>query len=195
MPTLHRLFVALSLMLVVTVASAAGVTPHNYFGNDYSAHLLDMVEKYHLPKARQQMKNEGTIQWALADVEFVLSWFPNHPQALEMATTIARKKGAPESADKYYVRALQMYPSSGMTRLLYALHLHRTRRVDQAIEEYHKAIEMEPDNANAYYNLGLALLSEDRVAEAKKAAEKAYALGYPLPGLRKMLAERTRKSD
>lgn len=191
----HRLPLALLLMLAMAVASAEGVTPHDYYGGNYDPTLLKNVEKFHLPKARRQMDSAGTVQWAKADVEFVLAWFPNHPEALQLASQIARMQGAPKSADKYYVRALQMYPDSGMTRLLYALHLHRSGRLDQAIEAYHKSIALDPDNANAYYNLGLALLSQNKLAEAKEAADRAYGLGYPLPGLRRMLAERAQQRN
>lgn len=192
MTVLFRLPLALSLMLIVAVASAEGVTPHDYYSRNYDPTLLDNVEKFHLPKARRQMQSEGTVQWAIADVEFVLAWFPNHPEALQLASQIAQMQGTPKAADKYYTRALQMYGDSGMTRLLYGLHLHRSGRLDKAIEAYHKAIELDPNNANAYYNLGLALLSQDKVAEAHEAAEHAYDLGYPLPGLRRLLAERAK---
>lgn len=195
MTVLYRLPLALSLMLVVAVASAEGVTPHDYYSGNYDPTLLDNVEKFHLPKARRQMKSEGTIQWAQQDIEFVLAWFPNHPEALQLASQIANMGGTPKAADKYYIRALQMYGDSGMTRLLYGLHLHRSGRIDQAIEAYHKAISLAPDNANAYYNLGLALLSQGKVAEAREAAKQAYALGHPLPGLRRMLAKHARQGE
>lgn len=193
MANLHRLALALSLMLTSSLACAAGVTPHDYYSGHYDDKLLHNVEKYHLPKARRQMQSEGTLHFAMADVKFVLAYFPNHPKALQLVSEIARKQGAPKSADQYYVRALQLFGDSSMTELLYGLHLHRTGRVDQAIEAYHKAIELGPKNANAYYNLGLALLKQGKVDEAKEAAEHAYSLGHPLPGLREMLAEHARK--
>ena len=50
------------------------------------------------------------------------------------------------------------------------------------------AIELEPDNATINYNLGLLYLKAKDYDKAAEYADKAYALGFPLPGLRNQLA-------
>ncbi len=127
------------------------------------------------------MQSPGTIKWALADVEFVLAYFPNHPQALSLATEIARRMGSPKQADRYYEKAIQLYPGSAQTWMLYGIQLHRTGRLEDAIKKYRKALKLDNNLAEAHYNLGLALLKVGRVEEAQQHADKAYAMGYPLP--------------
>lgn len=43
------------------------------------------------------------------------------------------------------------------------------------------------NSAELYYNMGLAFFKINDYAESKKYADKAYALGYRLPGLRDQL--------
>jgi hypothetical protein len=48
-------------------------------------------------------------------------------------------------------------------------------------------VELMPDSAEAHYNLGLLYVRSGEYAEARTHAGRAYALGYPLPGLRDQL--------
>lgn len=182
--------IALALLTVLAPAMAANVTPHNYYSDSYDDHLLHMVEKYHLDEARQKMQSEGTMQWATEDVEFMLAYFPNHPVALQLATEIGIRKGTPKLADRYYEQALELYPQTAQTWVLYGIHLHRTGRLEEAVEKYRRAIDLNDSSVNAHYNLGLALVDLGRLDEARDQAKRAYALGYPLPGLRNQLKAR-----
>ena len=51
------------------------------------------------------------------------------------------------------------------------------------------AVEMAPENATINYNLGLVYMKLKDYDNAKIYADKAYSLGFPLPGLRNQLAE------
>ncbi len=175
------------LILIGPAVSVAAVSPHNYYSSDHSEKLLHMVESYHLPPAREKMQHRGQLKWALGDVEFVLAYFPNHPQALSLATEITRRMGSPKEADHYYEHAVQLYPGSAQTWMLYGIQLHRTGRIKEAVEKYRKALELNDNLAEAHYNLGLALVELNQIDEARKHADKAYAMGYPLPGLRDQL--------
>jgi TPR repeat protein len=52
-----------------------------------------------------------------------------------------------------------------------------------------------PDNATAHYNLGLLYFDKKNYSKAKVHAEKAYALNFPLPGLRNRLKKVGKWSD
>jgi Flp pilus assembly protein TadD len=90
-------------------------------------------------------------------------------------------------AEEYFSRALMLFPDSASTHGIYGVYLHRRGQLEDAITQYRKAISLQKDYSEAYYNLGLALLDKGKAEEANKAAQKAYALDYPLPGLRKLL--------
>jgi tetratricopeptide (TPR) repeat protein len=57
----------------------------------------------------------------------------------------------------------------------------------QAAKRFRQALERDPENAEAHYNLGLTLIEQGRYAEAREHAERAYDLDYPLPGLKRRL--------
>ena len=75
------------------------------------------------------------------------------------------------------------------TYTIQGMYLQNTGRTDQAIENYKKALERNPDSLNAHYNLGLAYVSKKNFEEANRHAQQAYALGMNLPGLRNMLTK------
>ena len=58
---------------------------------------------------------------------------------------------------------------------------------DAAIQQLNEAHRLAPESAEIQYNLGLTLLSLGEVDAAARHAHDAYALGYPLPGLRRKL--------
>ena len=48
-------------------------------------------------------------------------------------------------------------------------------------------IQVDPNNANVHYNLGLLYFDQKDYPKARAAAQRAYELGFALPGLKKML--------
>jgi tetratricopeptide (TPR) repeat protein len=48
--------------------------------------------------------------------------------------------------------------------------------LDEAIQHYERAIQLDPDYANAHFNLGLALAGQGRAAEAEQHFEQALKL-------------------
>jgi hypothetical protein len=50
-----------------------------------------------------------------------------------------------------------------------------------------KAVELQPDNPNINYNMGLVYAKQRQYDKALPFAQKAYAAKFPLPGLKQML--------
>jgi len=147
------------------------------------------VEKYHLGQAREKAnrKDEKAAAYAWDDIEFILRRFPNHPQALLIATELSLRLDERARVHRYMERAVTFDPRPAEPWILYGIFLHRWGDYAGAVEKYRAALERNPEHPEAWYNLGLAYFALKRYDEAEEAARKAYALGYPLPGLREKL--------
>ncbi len=66
-----------------------------------------------------------------------------------------------------------MSPTHGRAHMDFAICLSRTGSFDKACEYFTKAIELMPDNPEAYYNYGYALELENRTEEALDQMKKA----------------------
>lgn len=139
--------------------------------------------------------NAGSL---IGDLDFVLKVFPNHPYALAVMAKVQLRPGFsrqhPMRRDYYYPtmncyfeRALQMAPSDSNVYVVLAIHEHRQKHYENAKSHYLKAIAINADSAEAHYNLGLLLFTMGESEDALKHAHAAYALGYPLSGLRDKL--------
>ncbi len=166
----------------------AGKPVENYYGN-YDPEHLWAVEKYHLGPAREKAnrtdKKAATYAWE--DIEFILRHFPNHPQALLIATELSLRLNERARVQRYMDRAVGFDPRPAEPWIIYGIFLHRWGDYAGAVEKYQEAVKRNPDHPEAWYNLGLAYFALKRYDEAEEAARKAYALGYPLPGLREKL--------
>ena len=65
--------------------------------------------------------------------------------------------------------------------------LLRVNRTSEALKYLESARNSGIQDANLHYNLGLAYVKLKRYDEAMTEARKAYAMGFPLPGLRNQL--------
>ena len=162
----------------------------NYYSTDaHAKRRIQVVEQYHWEPALEclRTKRYGCAQ---SELLFILTWVPNHPYALLKFSELTNRMQEPDKADSYFDAAMRYAPSDAMVRMLYGIHLHRSGRTDKAIERYEEAVDMDPNLSEAHYNLGLAYLGKGDLAKANEHAQKAYALGYPLPGLRDQLRQK-----
>lgn len=193
-------FIALSLWLAaasIPAFSADSVYDYYRVPEGNARVYVDQIITVHYTRAyesfaRKSTNNENT--WN--ELNYVLSRVPNHPESLLLLVQVMRElpSTAPEyalkfdRAKKYFQNALNIDPKQADTRVLHGMFLQiDATTLSQAIEEYDTAIQLNPRNADAYYNLGLALVTRQDYEKAVIAAKKAYALGHPLPGLRNKL--------
>ena len=78
-------------------------------------------------------------------------------------------------------------PDDPILNRLFATYLHRAGRFSEALAEYQAAEKKGDASAELFYNRGLLQLDMGNVPAARADAERAYALGYPLPGLKNKL--------
>ncbi len=160
----------------------------SYYGAHDPAHLR-AVETHHLPQAIEKVnrKDKAAAYYAWDDIEFILRRFPDHPQALSLATKQSLRMDERKRGEALMIKAIQFSPRRPEPWIQYGIFLHRWGDYEKAVEKYKKALELRPRDAEALYNLGLAYLALGRYEAAREAAIEAYALGYPLPGLRNKL--------
>ena len=139
--------------------------------------------------------DEISYRRAAHEFDYLLRAFPNHPQMLNAVIELEfRRRKAPvrllaaeTPPECYLLRAMSFRPDQAHIFQLMALYLQRLDRTDEAIEQYEYALKLDPNAAEIYYNLAFSYLKNGNQEASLCAAKKAYALGYPLPGLRRKL--------
>jgi tetratricopeptide (TPR) repeat protein len=180
------LLLQLGLALLPAAAPAQqGV--NNYFARTpESDRLLQSNELNHLGKGIDNLRS-GRFQYAKNEFDFILNLWPNHPQALGLMADTLVKLRQPELIDQYYERAYELSPDVAVLYVTHGVTLLRLNRNKEAIERLQRGAALDDNSMNAHYNLGLALVRVKRFEEANRHAQRAYALGHPLPGLREQL--------
>ena len=203
-------------LLLITVVGLAGSTqaspspvasvpcPNMSISNwgvlDYrtvDAERLQLVERFHFTPDTEQLLSYR----AASDLSYTLNRFQNHHRALMSLMNLALRertsqpKGATYSVDCYLSRAEHLFPDDATVRMIHGLYLMRTNRTSEAVSKLESARELTVSDANLQYNLGLAYVQLRQYDKALESAHQAYALGFPLPGLRNQLKRAGRWRD
>lgn len=165
--------------------------PFNYTDPDHFNNKLGVVERFHFTSKVESLI-EGESGALALDIDYTLRAFPNHHRALWSAAKLQLQQGwSPAahyfSAECYFDRAMRFQPTDGMVRMIYGVYLHKKHAYKDALARYQEALELTPDSSEVYYNMGLLYIDTKDFTNAKIAAEKAYGMGYPLPGLKNQL--------
>jgi tetratricopeptide (TPR) repeat protein len=153
---------------------------------------LGVVEKHHFTPHVESLAR-GATGTVAGDLDYTLRAFPNHVRALAAISRLSirdktsRPIGASYSVECYFDRALRFRPKDGLVYMVYGDHVAKTGQTDKAVELLRHAAELEPFNATAIYNLGLMYFNKKDYDQSLLYAQKAYELGFPLPGLKNKL--------
>ena len=85
------------------------------------------------------------------------------------------------------IRAETFRPDDAMVKVIYGLFLMQAGRAKDAIAKLEAARDLDTQNANVHYNLGLAYADLKQYDKALESAHRAYGAGFPLPGLKNKL--------
>lgn len=179
-----KFFASVFLLLALPVL-AAPLDPESYYGN-YNREHLGAVERHHLQQGRDKAKWDNPI-YAWRDVDFMLRHFPNHPDALLLAIDLSLKSKDMRHATELFEKAVAFDPMPAVPWVIYGLYYHRHGKFSKAVERYKEGLKRDPGLVEGYYNLGLAYFELKQYTKSNQAAQRAYLLGYPLPGLRNKL--------
>lgn len=153
---------------------------------------LNVVERFHFTFEVENLikGNTGTIA---GDLDYTLHAWPNHHRALASLARLSirdkstRFHGLKYPVECYFDRAIRMNATDAKVRSIYGGYLLQKGRNKEAIGQLEIAVNLEPDNATALYNLGLLHFKQKNYEKANDYAQKAYALDFPLPGLKNKL--------
>jgi len=203
MKTAALLLLSIALALPAAAATTAAgqdcqpYVPHKP-GGDYTdagdREGLGVVEQFHFtPEVEKLVKGEsGPLG---GDIGYTLDHFPNHHRALSAMTRLAlrdknrKPHGARYTIDCYFQRAVGFRPKDAKVRALFGSYLLALGQADTALEQLEHAALLEPDNPTSHYNLGLLYLKKKDYDRARASADKAYGMGFPLPGLKNKLVD------
>lgn len=193
----HPLF-ACALAACCACAGAADCPPYvkHTPGGDYTSEEdragLSIVEQFHFSRAVETL-TQGMSGSVGGDISYTLEHFPNHHRALaSMARLGLRQKsaqphGARFTVSCYFERAIAFAPQDVTARTVYGSYLLAMGQDATALEQLEAASRLAPDQATIQYNLGLMYVKKKDYEKASAHAQKAYALGFPLPGLKNKL--------
>lgn len=175
----------------------ANYGPYDYTNALHRAEKLKVVEDYHYDVGVQSLKGSDLVENSFdrlgADIEYTLIAFPNHHPALYTMIRYYLElvpNGEPKMTYEpicWFERAKRIAPDDATVLMLEGIYFQKVNRLDQAKQSYDSALELDPESAEINYNAGLLYLNLQDYDSAKSYAKRAYALGYPLPGLRKKL--------
>ena len=172
--------ITLGVLGFTNMVNADDVNKDYFAVNDErDVQLLNNVERYHLATGNfWKWYTAKKYYLAVEELQFVLRYFPNHPKALQLMGTIAKVTDAPALAIPYYENALRRYPEYAITHAQYGTYLVDVGNVQAGIPHLNKAIEMDPNLAQAYAALAAAYKKNGSSDLARDAAAKARELGY-----------------
>ncbi len=194
----YRLGIAPILLLTLLIAISPTVLAQR--GNlDYYAprtkgegsvdQIYNSSLNNHLRDGRERLAT-GDYGSAKREFEFVLNYVPNDPQALNGLSEVCVKWKLPTcdmAMEQRFQKAIERNPGAAPSYVVQALYLHRKNKLEEAVKMYKQAIELAPNSINANYNIGLAYVDLKQYDLANLHAQKSYALGVTLPGLRARL--------
>ncbi|OYU92408.1 MAG: hypothetical protein CFE45_23425, partial [Burkholderiales bacterium PBB5] len=183
---LPRTTAALALTAGTAWAQLCGPLPSGGYGPyDYRTDKdkLALVEKFHFTAPVQALVSGATGKIG-GDLEYTLDKFPNHHRALLAVMQLAERHNATRleamtyPVDCYFDRALRFRRDDTVVRGLFALHLSKTGRREQALAELETARGMAGENALTHANLGLVYTELQDYPNALLQAQRARELGF-----------------
>ncbi len=156
-----------------------------------SVSKLRIVEMAHFSADVENLIRGDSGVGPLPDLDYTLRVFPNHHRALNSTANYHIKNHLQKiglySIDCWFSRAIEFRSDDAVVRLIYAIFLAKTGKNELALVQYQTALKLQPNSAEAHYNIGLLYSDMRNYDLAFTHAKRAYELRYPLPGLRNRL--------
>lgn len=175
--------------------------PFDYLLRNNFREQLGVVEEFHFNEDVENLR-KGLSGTPMGDIHYTLQTWPNHHRALNSALryrlqhrelwSVGDNTSQNYPAECYLQRAMNFSPNDPIPYMLHGLLMHQMKQYDVALKSYRQAVRLQPNDLITQYNMGLTLVELKKFAEAQQIANKVYAADFPLPGLKRKLAEAKR---
>jgi tetratricopeptide (TPR) repeat protein len=118
---------------------------------------------------------QGKSAEAIATLDKALALDPKHAKAHNNMALASIDLGQLELAEAHYRESLAIEPQPAIYNDLGYV-LERQGMTDEAVEQYQKALELDPRSASAHYNLGVSLARRGEYAPAERHIRTALEL-------------------
>ena len=166
----------------------------DYSDAQYQEHIRGMERNHLNPDVENLVKGQTTAAPG-GDLRFLIATVPNHHRALAALMRLALRdhtempaESGPYTVRCWLQRATVFSPKDGTPFLLSGVYLASNGLQREALEQLQRAVRLLPDSAEVEYNLGLVYFNLQDYQTSRVHAQRAYELGFPLPGLRRKLA-------
>ena len=156
------------------------------------------LDRYHTSLAARELGSGSLYRSVMDNLDFTLRHSPNHHQALQVLIQYDKAGGKAwdfPQIECYLSWAKEFAADDPDVWLLGGYYFWTKKKIPDAEAWYRRAVELNPDSADAHYNLGLLYVQKADYEQALEHAHAAYARGYPLPGLRTKLEKVGRWSE
>jgi tetratricopeptide (TPR) repeat protein len=178
-----------------------GVGPYDYNSGEARTNpqKIPIVERHHFTPVVESLARGQSTSYVMGDLDYTLRAVPNHHRALQAVVRYELRERKPDprfrDAKCWLERASMFAPRDGVVQLIYGMFLARQKSYDAALERYLAALDLIPESSELHYNMGLLYFEMKDHAKALEHAQRAYALGYPLEGLKSKLIAAGKWSD
>ena len=151
---------------------------------------IENLDNFHVNLAAGDIAKGSPNRRVKADLDFALTGSPNHHRALELMVRYDLMGGRNwdwKGTECYLGWARQFAPDDVAVYLIGGYYFWKKNDSERAETWWSKAVEIDPQSADANYNLGLLYVERKQYDKALEYARVAYGNGFPLPGLRNSL--------
>lgn len=160
---------------------------------------ITIVTAYHFNSDIVRLRRGQTSTNISGDLDYTLRALPNHPVALDTVSRFevlqnnsvefkSKQKPMPFEADCYFQRAINVFGyNQPQTYMLWGLHKYRQKKYEKAIKYFIQAESLKFKSADLAYYFGLTYFQLGDFDKAQKYSDRAYKMGYQLPGLKNLL--------
>jgi tetratricopeptide (TPR) repeat protein len=117
--------------------------------NPKTKQWLFLVELGHANDRVWKNFQTGNYKDALADAQYTLARFPNHPRALNLVAEIGKATDDLSMPIPYFELALKYYPDHAFTHAQYGHYLAEIGASSAGLAELREALRLDPDNIQA----------------------------------------------
>ncbi len=129
-----------------------------------------------LLRQAEQMRRTGRLQESEALCRRVLATDPRTAPAYQCLSLIAHQVGKPTQAAELMAKAVECAPQVSSYRRNLCEMYRRLKRLDEAIVQGREAVRLADNDAETFYNLGVALDNKGDLAGARDAFARAVTI-------------------